>query len=94
MRTRFVVGIVLVASVLSAGTAAAQQPNQVTGLAVEQRDGYASLSWDAVGGATDYRLAAMTSRVSVENGAPSRSPWHFASSNPARVSMATSSVAV
>jgi hypothetical protein len=34
----------------------------------------------------------MTSRVSVANGAPSRSPWHLASSNPARISMATSSV--
>src|SRR5215218_3053220 len=51
-----VVGVVLVASLPTAGTAAAQQPNQVTGLAVEQRDGYASLSWDAVAGATDYQI--------------------------------------
>jgi hypothetical protein len=46
VRVRVVVGIALVASLLSAGAAVAQQPNQVTGLAVEQRDGYASLSWD------------------------------------------------
>jgi hypothetical protein len=56
VRVRFVVAIALMAPLLSVGTAAAQQPNQVTGLAVEQRDGYASLSWDAVAGATDYQI--------------------------------------
>jgi Zinc carboxypeptidase len=56
VRVRVIVGIALVASLLSAGAAVAQQPNQVTGLAVEQRDGYASLSWDAVAGATDYQV--------------------------------------
>jgi hypothetical protein len=56
VRARLVVGIVLVASLPTAGTAAAQQPNQVTGLAVEQRDGYVSLSWDAVAGVTDYQI--------------------------------------
>jgi Zinc carboxypeptidase len=56
VRARFVVGIALVGLLLPAGTAAAQEPNQVTGLAVEQRDGYASLSWGAVAGATDYQI--------------------------------------
>ena len=56
MRVRFVVAIALVAALLPAAAAAAQQPNQVTGLAVEQRDGYASLSWNAVAGATDYQV--------------------------------------
>jgi Zinc carboxypeptidase len=50
------VGIALVAALLPAAAAVAQEPNQVTGLAVEQRDGYASLSWDAVAGATDYQI--------------------------------------
>jgi hypothetical protein len=40
------------------------------------------------------RLATTTSRESVVNGPPSRSPWQRASSKPARVSMASSSVAV
>jgi len=56
VRASFVVGVALVALLLPAGTAAAQEPNQVTGLAVEQRDGYASLSWGAVAGATDYQI--------------------------------------
>jgi Zinc carboxypeptidase len=56
VRARFVVGIALMAALLSAEAAVAQQPNQVTGLAVEQRDGWASLSWAAVAGATDYQI--------------------------------------
>jgi Zinc carboxypeptidase len=51
-----IVAAALVASLLPAGVAAAQEPNQVTGLAVEQRDGYASLGWNAVAGATDYQV--------------------------------------
>src|SRR4029453_211786 len=46
----------LMASVLPTGTALAQEPNQVTGVAVEQGDGFATLSWDAVAGATDYQI--------------------------------------
>ena len=34
----------------SAGSAAAQAPGQVTGLTVEQADGFATLSWTPVGG--------------------------------------------
>jgi Zinc carboxypeptidase len=56
VRVRLVVGIALVASLLPGAAAVAQEANQVTGLAVEQRDGYASLSWDAVAGATDYQV--------------------------------------
>ena len=41
---------------LPTGTALAQEANQVTGVAVEQADGFASLSWDPVAGATDYQI--------------------------------------
>ena len=41
---------------LPAGTALAQEPGQVTDLAVEQADGFASLSWEPVPGATDYQI--------------------------------------
>ena len=40
----------------SAGSAAAQAPGQVTGLTVEQADGFATLSWTPVAGATDYQI--------------------------------------
>src|ERR671925_12753 len=46
----------LIASSLSTGTALAQAPNQVTGVTVEQADGFATLSWDPVAGATDYQI--------------------------------------
>ena len=46
----------LIASLLTTGTAFAQEVNQVTGVAVEQADGFASLSWDPVAGATDYQI--------------------------------------
>jgi hypothetical protein len=46
----------LIASSLTTGTALAQAPNQVTGLAVEQADGFATLSWNPVAGATDYQI--------------------------------------
>lgn len=36
--------------------AQAADPNQVTGLAAVQHDGYATLSWDPVDGATDYQI--------------------------------------
>jgi hypothetical protein len=38
------------------GGASAQEPNQVTGLTVAQRDGFATLSWVPVAGATDYQI--------------------------------------
>jgi hypothetical protein len=46
----------LVASLLPADRALAQEPGQVTGLAVEQQHGFATLSWDPVDGATDYQI--------------------------------------
>jgi Zinc carboxypeptidase len=46
----------LIASFLATGTALAQEVNQVTGLSVAQADGFATLSWDAVAGATDYQM--------------------------------------
>ena len=39
-----------------AGGALAQEPNQVTGLAADQEDGFVALSWDPVQGATDYQI--------------------------------------
>ena len=46
----------LLALLIATGTALAQEANQVTGVAVEQADGFASLSWDSVEGATDYQI--------------------------------------
>jgi hypothetical protein len=46
----------LIASLLVTGTALAQEPGQVTGVAVEQADGFATVGWDPVAGATDYQI--------------------------------------
>ena len=46
----------LFASFLLTGAALAQETDQVTDVAVEQADGFASLSWDSVAGATDYQI--------------------------------------
>ena len=46
----------LVAALLTTGTALAQEVAQVSGLAVAQADGFASLSWDPAPGATDYQI--------------------------------------
>ena len=46
----------LFASFLLTGAALAQEIDQVTDVAVEQADGFASLSWDSVAGATDYQI--------------------------------------
>ena len=43
-------------ALVQAGGALAQDPNQVTGLAAVQEDGFATLSWDPVAGATDYQV--------------------------------------
>jgi Zinc carboxypeptidase len=43
-------------SLVHAGGALAQTPNQVTGLAAVQEDGFATLSWGPVEGATDYQV--------------------------------------
>ena len=40
----------------SAASSAAQTPGQVTGLTVEQADGFATLSWTPVAGATEYQI--------------------------------------
>jgi hypothetical protein len=39
-----------------AAIAQAAEPNQVGGLAADQHDGYATLSWTPVDGATDYQI--------------------------------------
>jgi hypothetical protein len=41
---------------LPAAAAQAQQANQVTGLEVRQSDGFATLGWEPVAGATDYEI--------------------------------------
>jgi Zinc carboxypeptidase len=46
----------LIASLLPAGRVVAQEPNQVTGLTVVQKDGYATVAWSPVDGATDYQI--------------------------------------
>ncbi|MGH2775603.1 MAG: M14 family metallopeptidase [Actinomycetota bacterium] len=48
--------LALVASLLPARAALAQATNEVTGLAVEQQDGFSTLSWDPADGATDYQI--------------------------------------
>jgi hypothetical protein len=55
----FAVAALAAAAILSLvrpADAPAQEPNQVTGLTVFQRDGYATLSWTPVDGATDYQI--------------------------------------
>ena len=46
----------LVASVLSADRVVAQEPTQVTGVAVVHKDGYSTVSWTHVDGATEYEI--------------------------------------
>ena len=46
----------LIASFLLTGAALAQEPIEVTDVAVEQADGFATLSWDSVADATDYQI--------------------------------------
>jgi hypothetical protein len=46
----------LIATIVPTVGALAQEINQVTGLAVEQQDGFATLNWDPVAGATDYQI--------------------------------------
>ena len=48
--------VAVAAMLLIAGTALAVEPNQVTGLTAVQRDGFATLAWDPVVGATDYQI--------------------------------------
>jgi hypothetical protein len=46
----------LIATMLPTVGALAQETNQVAGLAAEQQDGFATLSWEPVAGATDYQI--------------------------------------
>ncbi len=57
-RLRWIAFAVIIASVslVHAGGALAQAPNQVTGLAAVQEEGFVTLSWDPVEGATDYQV--------------------------------------
>jgi Zinc carboxypeptidase len=44
------------AALLAPGSALAVEPNQVTGLTAVQREGFTTLAWDSVAGATDYQI--------------------------------------
>lgn len=57
-------------SLVHPGDASAQEPNQVTGVTVTQRDGFATLSWIPVSGATDYQIERKP--VGVDNVATGR----------------------
>jgi Zinc carboxypeptidase len=53
------VGLAAIATVVALvhpGGALAQEPNQVTSLAAVQEDGFVTLSWNPVAGATDYQV--------------------------------------
>ena len=60
MHTRlFRVGLAAIATAVAlvhAGGALAQEPNQVTGLDAVQEDGFVTLGWNPVAGATDYQV--------------------------------------
>jgi hypothetical protein len=60
MRRKFswagLAAIAAAAALVHPGAALAQQPNQVTGLAAVQEDGFVTLSWNSVAGATDYQI--------------------------------------
>jgi hypothetical protein len=51
---------VVAALALSAGAPAQAVPNQVTGLTVTQNEGFATLAWTPVAGATDYQIERAT----------------------------------
>ena len=53
-RTRFAASVAAASMVLLLPAAAHAQ--QVTGLEVRQDDGFATLSWDPVAGATEYQI--------------------------------------
>ncbi|WP_199733668.1 hypothetical protein [Micromonospora sp. BL4] len=54
-----------------ASAQSAAEPNQVTNLTVRQADGYATLAWQPVDGATDYQIE----RTAVDaNGTPTGAP--------------------
>jgi hypothetical protein len=54
--SRLAFGVALFGAVLLLLPAGAQAQGQVTGLDVRQADGYATLSWGTVAGATDYQI--------------------------------------
>ena len=56
MRVRSRFAAVLAAASMVLLVPAAAQAQQVTGLEVRQADGFATLSWDPVEGATDYQI--------------------------------------
>jgi hypothetical protein len=58
-RGRAALAAVAVAALIGsfgAQAAPAQEPNQVTGVVVEQLDGFATVSWDPVAGANEYQI--------------------------------------
>ena len=48
--------IVLAVSQLAVASAQAAEPNQVVGLTATQNEGFATLAWEPVAGATDYQI--------------------------------------
>lgn len=50
------IGLVLIASPISMGSARAQGQGQVADLTVQQQLGFATVSWEPVGGATEYQI--------------------------------------
>jgi Zinc carboxypeptidase len=50
------IGLVLIVSLISTGTSHAQEQAQVAALTVEQQQGFATLSWNPVVGATEYQI--------------------------------------
>ena len=61
---------VAAALVVSAGAPAEPLPNQVTDLTVTQNEGFATLAWTPVPGATDYQIE----RATVTNGVTTKRP--------------------
>jgi Zinc carboxypeptidase len=60
MRTRIsriaALAVAMSMSLVAAGVATAQEPGQVTGLGAVQAEGFTTLSWTPVEGATDYQI--------------------------------------
>ena len=51
-----IIGVALVVSPISTGTSWAQEQGQVTALTVAHHQGFATLSWSPVEGATEYQI--------------------------------------
>ena len=66
--------VVLVVSQLAVASAQAAEPNQVVGLTATQGEGFATLAWEPVAGATDYQIERTpVDAANVPTGAAGRS---------------------